>query len=333
MTYSKPSSPESQCPKDYPPSLIQGSFFGQEHTSLAHHYTGDKPIKKDGEVSILPKPAGHCRKRSVEKAFSSDEVDLEGARARQKAKTDADSSAKTRRQLACPFQKLDSHKHHECLKYALHRIKDVKQHIYRRHKQPDYYCARCFEVFKTGQARDDHARTARCNNKDTPGFEGISDEQRTQLNKGSCRALDVQGKWFEIWDIIFPGQAPPSSPWVGSYMEEMAPLLRSLWKNKSSEILAKALTKDQARTLDQGVLDGVVRSIFDCLELETSTSLGKHANGTCSQEQLKLSESQSPTSAPHSTFMNDSIYPFMLGQPHGDFELEEFQTQDVFRTI
>jgi hypothetical protein len=35
--------------------------------------------------------------------------------------------------LACPFYKHDSLKHQDCLAYRLRRIKDVKQHLYRKH--------------------------------------------------------------------------------------------------------------------------------------------------------------------------------------------------------
>lgn len=58
--------------------------------------------------------------------------------------------------LACPFQKRDPLKHQKCLAMSLQRIKDVKQHIFRCHMNPDYYRASCYEVFDTVDDRDNH---------------------------------------------------------------------------------------------------------------------------------------------------------------------------------
>ncbi|KAH8742670.1 hypothetical protein F5883DRAFT_382940, partial [Diaporthe sp. PMI_573] len=131
-----------------------------------------------------------------------------------------------RSQFACPFQKLNWPKHQACRRYELRRIKDVKQHVYRRHKQPDYYCARCYDTFKTASARDEHARSNNCDILDGYLFEGITEAQKNILNKSSSRGLDPQEQWFEMWDIIFPDEKRPSSAWVGGYLEESVQLLR-----------------------------------------------------------------------------------------------------------
>lgn len=251
-------------------------------------------IKREENIGDVAEPVAHLRKkpgkRSGDEAFSSDQVESDSTRAKQKAKTDADNGDK---KFACPFQKLDPLKHHDCLKYALNRIKDVKQHVYRRHKQPDYYCARCFETFKTADARDEHARSKNCDNLEVPSFEGITETQKNRLNKSSSRGIDPQEQWFEMWDIIFPElkDTRPSSAWVGSHMEEMVPLLRSLWSRKNLNIVAKA-EKKQARPLDRIMLDGVMETIFDCLEAEASASRGKRGRRTCSQNQHSLTGGQ-----------------------------------------
>lgn len=287
---------------------------------VVQQYPVRKPIKREADVGIIPIPATQSRKRTGTKAFPAEQSEVDGARAKQKPKMDTDNREKTRTQLACPFQKQNSHKHHECLKYALHRIKDVKQHVYRRHKQPDYYCARCFVVFKTADARDEHARSKDCENLQGPGFEGISEAQKIKLNKSSSRGLDTQGQWFEMWDIIFPGQQRPSSAWVGSYMEEMVPLLRSLWDHKSSSILAK-VQRSQPSPFDRALLNGVVQSIFDCLEEEASASLGKRKRGACPQIQHGLMGGPLQTPTPPSNFIAESADSFYA------------EPQDIFQGI
>lgn len=255
-----------------------------DNINLGPQFPAGGPIKSQDDIVVASKPATNSRKRSSTEAFASEQVEDDIGRAKQKAKTDADKQEKTRLQFACPFQKLDPLKHHECLKYALHRIKDVKQHVYRRHKQPDYYCARCFVVFETADARDEHARSKDCENKKGPGFEGITDVEKNKLNKNPSRGLEAREQWFRMWDIIFPGKKKPTSVLVGSYIEEMVPLLRSLWTRKNSKILAMA-QKDQASPVDPSLLDGVVQSIFDCLEIEASASVGERRRGTSSLNQ------------------------------------------------
>lgn len=331
----KSSSPESDGSQDYSSSLIPGSVSGKDNVELVQQYQVCESVKREGNTDTIANTVTESRKRSISKAFPAEQVENDGVRAKQKTKTEADIAARPRRQLACPFQKQDSLKHHECLKYALHRIKDVKQHIYRRHKQPDYYCACCFEVFKTADERDEHARSKNCDNLDVPGFEGISEAQKHTLNKSSSRSLDTQGQWFKMWDIIFPGERQPSSVWVGSYMEEMVPLLRSLWKNKSSNILAQAL-KDQPRHLDRALMGSVVELIFDFLEAEASASLWKRAPGTCPQNQHNLPNDQVPTSTPPSEVINELTHSLMFAEPHYFFQEinaepeAEFQNGFVF---
>jgi hypothetical protein len=64
--------------------------------------------------------------------------------------------------LSCPFYRANPLKYYKCQKYDLQRIKDVKQHIHRKHVKPDFYCARCYEVFGDAASRDSHIREGTC---------------------------------------------------------------------------------------------------------------------------------------------------------------------------
>lgn len=321
-------------PRNHALPIILGNGSNGDNIDPVQPFPVREPVKQ-GNTRIIAKPVTKSRKRCGTEAFSTNEGENDGVRAKQKAKIDTDNTEKTRSQFACPFQKLDSHKHHECLKYELNRIKDVKQHVYRRHKQPDYYCARCFAVFKTADARDEHARSKDCDNLEDPGFEGISEDQKNRLNKSSSRGLDPQDQWFEMWDIIFPDVPRPSSAWVGSYMEEMVPLLRSLWNHKNSSILAK-VQKRQAKPLNRDLLNEVLGSIFDCLEDEASGSLKRRARGASSQNQHGLMGGQLPTSTLPSKVITESPHPF-FAEPHDIFQEinaaqeAEFRNGFVFR--
>jgi hypothetical protein len=64
--------------------------------------------------------------------------------------------------FACPYSKFDTERYSErnsceknyrkCASSVLSSIARLKQHLYRTHKRPDYYCGSCFQKFK---ARDD----------------------------------------------------------------------------------------------------------------------------------------------------------------------------------
>lgn len=169
--------------------------------------------------------------------------------------------------LACPYQKFDPQRHQECLKYELHRIRDVKQHIYRRHRQPDYYCARCFSTFETAEDRDEHARRSDCKRQPALQFEGISDGQKKKLNEKSCRTVDVTEQWYQMWEIVFPKQPRPRTVYLGSYLEETVPLLRKLWAVQSTQIMAQVAGGEGC------MVDKAMQLFFERLEEETATAV------------------------------------------------------------
>lgn len=146
-----------------------------------------------------------------------------------------------KRMLACPYRKLDPHRHRDCLKYTLHRIKDVKQHIDRRHS--------C----EVGQKQ--------C-------LEGVTDEQRRKLNKTSSRNKSLELQWFNMWDILFPGKKRPRSAFSGNYIEEVVHLIRDCWDDKSSALIGSAIRDHGDIPIDKDLLDRLMVTLFSRLEEE-----------------------------------------------------------------
>lgn len=174
--------------------------------------------------------------------------------------------------LACPFYKKDGQRFHQCLRYEFRRIKDVKQHITRRHKVPDFYCARCFEIFPKASLRDVHARDASCAVQLDPGsgFEGISEETRAQLtgSRYTNRGKSIEDQWYDMWDVIFPSDPRPQSVFLGSYTEELVPKLRMVWNDKRSEIMGDVLQSWGMSGSHSIILEHVMMSVFDRFETE-----------------------------------------------------------------
>lgn len=178
--------------------------------------------------------------------------------------------------LACPFQKRDPFKHRRCFGVVLQRIKDVKQHIYRCHSNPEYYCATCYQIFDTATSRDDHSRQRGCQTLDHPSLEhfiGINEDQRKKLNEKSLRTLSEEEQWYKIWEVIFPDAKQPSSAYQGDCLRELVPVLRQKWACHGSKIMVHASGVDVAR------LSCAMDAFFKYLEGETAVSFSDMSNG------------------------------------------------------
>ncbi|KAH8742968.1 hypothetical protein F5883DRAFT_665972, partial [Diaporthe sp. PMI_573] len=142
--------------------------------------------------------------------------------------------------LACPFQKRDPIRHQRCFGALLRRIKDVKQHVYRCHSNPEYYCATCYQIFDTPAKRDSHSRQRACQTVDHPSFEqfmGINGDQRKKLSDKSIRTMSEEEQWYQIWDVLFPNGERPRSAYQGDLLKDLVPVLRQKWTCQSSTII------------------------------------------------------------------------------------------------
>ncbi|KAL1852901.1 hypothetical protein Daus18300_011983 [Diaporthe australafricana] len=274
-------------------------------------------------------------KRPFVAAFPEIQHDLQSQKMRQlKSIRRDDKEEASNMVFACPFQKFNPHKYHKCLKYTLSRIKDVKQHIYRQHRQPEYYCARCYETFATTENRDDHARGPQCAKREMPHFEGISEEQKRELQKSSSRKQSLREQWFEIWDVVFPGCPPPRSAVPGNYAEEMIPLLRGVWNEKRTEILSGVLNVASLSSVDTRLLGSIMGSVFDRFEAEVTRSSGGGSNQvqwspdlSCSSELSQTVSDFTDLDTPGGTQAIDSYFV-------GDYNLAFFSFEEpVFDSI
>ncbi|KAJ6445385.1 clr5 domain-containing protein [Purpureocillium lavendulum] len=111
--------------------------------------------------------------------------------------------------------------HAACAKLKWIKIKDLKQHIGRKHS-PDFFCERCFEVFKSQADHHAHVMSTtemeRCPPRpDAPsGCVHVTNYQKTQLAKRSSRKKTWEEQWYAIWDILFEDSIPPQSPYLES---------------------------------------------------------------------------------------------------------------------
>ncbi|KAI1342190.1 hypothetical protein F5Y15DRAFT_334139 [Xylariaceae sp. FL0016] len=169
--------------------------------------------------------------------------------------------------LACPFYKKDAHKYRACRKFKLLRMKDVKQHVHRKHMKPACYCPICFETFATVGKRDEHITKRDCQSRPQPYFEGVSEHQRRQLNHYPGRTRPILEQWYDMWEVIFPTETRPMSPYIGDGQEEMMPLIRSLWTKGRHDIVKHALEECQTSSrMEHELIFQVIENVFNQLE-------------------------------------------------------------------
>lgn len=144
--------------------------------------------------------------------------------------------------LACPFYKLNPVKHSNCLHFRLKRIKDVKQHLQRKHKQP-HYCPICGHQFEIQASLQAHIRARSCEDVIYTVPEGLSEEQTTRLGDRVSRTHTVTNQWYTIWDIVFPDTQRPASPFVEGPIHEVLSSFREFWDERGQELISEHLQR------------------------------------------------------------------------------------------
>ncbi|KAI4603214.1 hypothetical protein KJ359_006007 [Pestalotiopsis sp. 9143b] len=173
--------------------------------------------------------------------------------------------------LACPYWKHDREKYRLCCKLSHKRIRDVKQHLHRRHT-PDIYCDRCLEVFDNAERYETHVHSrVACFRTAGSQLEGIDKVQSRALSKKSKRNLGEEDQWFAMWDILFPGVARPASAYADSELTEEMNSFQEYWTNRGRDILMDelnssdiwVLSPDQRETQGRQILSRGLNSIYE----------------------------------------------------------------------
>lgn len=164
--------------------------------------------------------------------------------------------------LACPYWKRDSEKYRACCKLAHKRIRDVKQHLHRRHT-PEFYCQRCFETFEDGTRHEIHvASITPCVRPTGAQLEGLSTTQSRALTRKSDRRLTEEKQWFAVWDIVFPGINRPGSAYVDLELSEDMISFQEYWENRGHDILIREMDSSGIWNLSQEERDVQGRHIL-----------------------------------------------------------------------
>ncbi|KAK1753967.1 hypothetical protein QBC47DRAFT_385281 [Echria macrotheca] len=147
--------------------------------------------------------------------------------------------------LSCPFYKFDPRSHRECRAFILRRVKDIKQHIHRKHTPQSGL------EFEAAEPKVHWDNIVLHTHQQGPSFSHgashptrvITDYQKEELKKYLGRGKPIQEQWYEIWDILFPGQSRPRTIHLDSInnsQEGRLRMLRRVWETHKVEILSAA---------------------------------------------------------------------------------------------
>lgn len=219
--YSSCSSDDETLDNEHPlrqevPSLVQialEEYGKQRGSSEQQSSTGSKGSKQlSGSSKSFSKSQKRNRTRQQGAGMSSGEEDSRNTKYGKKSRlSDVDDKSLL---LACPYYKKDKFKHKLCLRdFKLKRIKDVKQHLCRKHVQP-HFCPLCGQEFETKRDEQDHIRTQSCSRQEYQEPEGITDDHKDKFSSRVDRMMTLEHQWFTVWDIVFPDTPRPSSAYV-----------------------------------------------------------------------------------------------------------------------
>ncbi|KAI1197744.1 hypothetical protein F5X97DRAFT_171689 [Nemania serpens] len=207
------------------PGRIMGAMSLRER-SAAQKYPGSsqsqsksKPLKRQRDTEELEseRPGGQTSTRGV---------------STKKIRVSDDTGS-----LACPFYKLDPWKFDRCLTYKLSKMSYVKQHLLRHHDAPHCNDTMCQHPINNKAGRDSCSGSQDCQ-KNQYTLYVMTAEQKRDIQRAAGRKITCEGKWYQIWSILFPGTKEPDSPFVkGHYFAEVISSIRTSYHDSRSHIV------------------------------------------------------------------------------------------------
>ncbi|KXH65340.1 hypothetical protein CNYM01_00917 [Colletotrichum nymphaeae SA-01] len=165
------------------------------------------------------------------------------------------------RLFACHFYAHDTVAHECCRHYKFDEVRDIRRHLTEEgrgnHRQP-IHCVICFSLFTTFAERSAHIRARTCR----PGVcefdaSGLNEDQIASIRDlKKPRGGDEKEFWFKIWDIIFPGEERPASPYSDD-VDELATRRR---------VAPRMAVGVQRLGLQLGLNDHVVQAVIRVLD-------------------------------------------------------------------
>ncbi|KAH8653532.1 hypothetical protein BX600DRAFT_515798 [Xylariales sp. PMI_506] len=125
---------------------------------------------------------------------------------------------KSSSRLACPYFKQNPQRYRfagACSGPGFLTSNRLKEHLFRKHSLPQYYCNRCFAVFATLPDQSIHLDSEFCIQKppeEAPEGLDKDQERRLRSRRNTFRESTEEDKWIEIFQILFPNVKDDNIP-------------------------------------------------------------------------------------------------------------------------
>lgn len=213
-----------------------------------------------------------------------DDLQDENRRSRRKrTRVTTESISLDGRLLACPYCKydpirfsernIDERPYRGCSSSYLSTISRLKQHLYRVHRRPEFYCRSCFQVFDAESRLDVHTRTRPPCEPCKPKFtEKMTAEQMANVKRRKPGKTPSE-TWFAIFQILFPEAPLPESPYVDSVCTDAIRAFLDHFHRRAQAILSGLIREQLGSTLvlhsdQQRILDSALESAIAQLVMQ-----------------------------------------------------------------
>jgi hypothetical protein len=249
----------------------------------------------------------HCEKRRHCEGSDSEREESSGRGRPHKPAKKHKATRNSEPIFACPHFKKDPNRYGCCFKYKLSRIRDVKQHLRRRHS-----------------AQHEEGCEASSSDAEQEVTDKLTHQQSENLKKPVGRMLTPEEQWYVIWDTVYPGFAKPNSPYLESRLAEELNAFQSFYHSHGYAIVSEiahghgiVFVEDDRHRLNlvlTAALDRVLEGFRSGGQLQSLT------NRPCGQEG---SNDNNISSSWDSTDFGTSIFDFGDESPNsGNFSTE-----------
>ncbi|KAK7458294.1 hypothetical protein Landi51_01117 [Colletotrichum acutatum] len=215
-----------------------------------------------------------------------------------------DAKPDKKRILACHFYAHDPNAHGDCQGYHFVQAKDVKRHLTEPDRGDHYpliHCVICHAVFPSHAELTVHARAQTCDSP--PPGSNIHDSRLNQdqaheiASMTKLRAESQSEFWFRIWEVAFPDEPRPLSP----YRDDVQ---RLAYRQQVEPRMAETTWRiGRQHGVEDHVIEQLVRGITDSFNAVQTTShspvehFDPSPNAPGIHEQPASSSSQQPRPA------------------------------------
>jgi hypothetical protein len=193
------------------PAVASSSANSRPNKRLRHHYSTSEGLERENYTQTWTTAGGSFKERS-------DVL------------------------LGCPLYVYDNSRYWRCLRNRITNISGLVHHLQICHMQP-LYCPLCGETFQKTVLRDEHVAIRQCERQTQRGFDGLRNEQVALLIEVTERHASLIEKWYQIWDIIYPGGIHPESVHLVEGTVAKLAKLHAFWGSQGREIIGSHLSE------------------------------------------------------------------------------------------